>query len=480
MTGPALSNVNRCILLNMFTAMEAFLGVLFASFAGAVILGKIMRYNAIASVVWSDPMVLRYGQGAVVAEIPETQDSYEDVNDGQEDSNDEDEIPFPVLEFRVANSAFAREGCEIAQARINVWASILAEHASTKVKDATKKSAQIRRQKGMGLLGKGIGSLGEKAVFDAGGKMKAAGKKVGAGMSRVSAARKAVGGSMSHHAAKVCSPASSFAHTVRSSFAGSGLDSSEQSADSSIFAIPEGGGATNKPPHTVDDVDRDLPDRESKTDISKAQKDMNALQAQTDAVQEYLDLQDQSGGTSCRHVAMLEDPTNDSGLSPSTIYSKIKLENDSHPLFKRTWILRHRLDVHSPLLDSIAHDLIAANDNSFPAALNSWQALKRHVRFQEIMVTLNGMDNITGNTVYGQKTYSLQDLTIGWRFANTLLMKSDGTVGVDLSFLNDVLEQRGGGGEPLVEGMFSNASSFDDLELQPVQSVGESLDAKFE
>ena len=50
----------------MLTAMEAFLGVLFAGAAGAIILGKIMRYNAIAPVTWSDPIVLKYGEGVKI------------------------------------------------------------------------------------------------------------------------------------------------------------------------------------------------------------------------------------------------------------------------------------------------------------------------------------------------------------------------------------------------------------------------------
>jgi hypothetical protein len=141
---------------------------------------------------------------------------------------------------------------------------------------------------------------------------------------------------------------------------------------------------------------------------------------------------------------------------PPTIYSRVQLENNSHPFFKRVWTLRHKLDENSPLLDKDAVSILqrfhAEGGVGFPVELNSYAKLREHVKFQEISVTLNGTDHITGHPVYGNTSYTSLDLVIGYRFANALVGNPrTNEVRVDVSLLNDVLEQHGGGGEPLFE-----------------------------
>jgi hypothetical protein len=42
------------------------------------------------------------------------------------------------------------------------------------------------------------------------------------------------------------------------------------------------------------------------------------------------------------------------------------------------------------------------------------------------------------------------DVNIGYQFVNILYRDNDGSLGVDTDLINDVREQNGGGGEPLV------------------------------
>jgi hypothetical protein len=42
------------------------------------------------------------------------------------------------------------------------------------------------------------------------------------------------------------------------------------------------------------------------------------------------------------------------------------------------------------------------------------------------------------------------DINIGYQFVNILYRNSDGSLGVDTDLINDVREQNGGGGEPLI------------------------------
>lgn len=44
------------------------------------------------------------------------------------------------------------------------------------------------------------------------------------------------------------------------------------------------------------------------------------------------------------------------------------------------------------------------------------------------------------------------DVNIGYEFVNILYRNIDGSLGVDTDLINDVREQSGGGGEPLIAG----------------------------
>jgi hypothetical protein len=143
-------------------------------------------------------------------------------------------------------------------------------------------------------------------------------------------------------------------------------------------------------------------------------------------------------------------------LSPATIYTRLKLENGNHPFFKRVWTLRHKLDFSSPLLNHNACGIIqqfhASGGTGWPPQLNSYKKLRETVKFEDISVTLAGRDHVTGHVVFGNTSYTSQDLVIGYQFANILVQSevSDG-IRVDRSLLNDVMEQHGGGAEPLIE-----------------------------
>jgi hypothetical protein len=188
--------------------------------------------------------------------------------------------------------------------------------------------------------------------------------------------------------------------------------------------------------------------------------------------------------TSSPGVVMMDDGeyANQCGLSHPTIYSRLSLETDSHPFFKSCWHLRHKIDEHSPLLDCDAHEIIRkfrdSGGRGWPPQLNNHEKLRQHICFEEISVTLSGTDHITGNTVYGTSRYTTIDLTIGYRFANCLNKDpKTGLIGVDLSLINDVLEQHGGGGEPLVEDDGEDEDDEPPVEAIHVRSFSEDGDA---
>jgi hypothetical protein len=179
---------------------------------------------------------------------------------------------------------------------------------------------------------------------------------------------------------------------------------------------------------------------------------------------------------SSRHLTLTEDQNNT--LIPQLIYSKLDIETDSHPFFKRMWILRHRLDEKSPLLDVQAREMILANGGYWPPELNDHQSVRNHLGFNEIMVTLSGTDHVSGNTQYSQKTYDFVDVNIGWRFANALVFdKNTRSLGVDLTLINDVLEQHGGGAEPFTDVIEGDSELLADSQVV-LQEEDSTLDEK--
>lgn len=138
-----------------------------------------------------------------------------------------------------------------------------------------------------------------------------------------------------------------------------------------------------------------------------------------------------------------------SHLVPRRIMSHLELETDSHPSLKRVWILRHELNDKSPLLKGKARKMIADNGGKWPKELNTHQRVRESLCFHELSVLITGTSNATGAKVYKQHVYKFDNVIVGYSFVNMFQLNDQGMMSVDEKRLNDVVEQRGGGGEPL-------------------------------
>jgi hypothetical protein len=127
------------------------------------------------------------------------------------------------------------------------------------------------------------------------------------------------------------------------------------------------------------------------------------------------------------HHTIDEDPS--ARLVSKHIFSKMHIEAGEHPFFKRVWLARHILDDQSPILKP---------------------RIRESLQFNQILVSMNGVSNISASDVYAQKIYDFVDINIGYQFVNVLYRDVDGSLGVDKDLINDVHEQNGGGGEPLI------------------------------
>ena len=150
------------------------------------------------------------------------------------------------------------------------------------------------------------------------------------------------------------------------------------------------------------------------------------------------------------HHTVEEDPS--SRLVDKRIFSKMYFEQCEHPFFKRVWIGRHVLNGESPLVRPRVKRLIRKNNGYWPNELNNYSAVRGSLNFNKILVSLNGVSNLSAQGVYAQKIYDFVDMNVGYQFVNTLYKDVDGALKVDTDLINDVRQQHGGGGEPLILG----------------------------
>jgi hypothetical protein len=132
----------------------------------------------------------------------------------------------------------------------------------------------------------------------------------------------------------------------------------------------------------------------------------------------------------------------------SRVITKLTLDANEHPFFRRVWFGRHRLDENSPILSDVARDKIKQNGGFWPPEWNSHQSIRDHLHFRHILVCFSGTSNANATSVYAQKVYDLVDVNIGYRFVPMNYHTADGELKTDSYLLNAISEQKGGGAEP--------------------------------
>ena len=144
-------------------------------------------------------------------------------------------------------------------------------------------------------------------------------------------------------------------------------------------------------------------------------------------------------------------------IKSKTVFAILRLETPHHPYFKRVWTARHTLDLDSPILADDAKEAIRLNYGYWPKELNDAQSVRASLNVDQILISFSGTSNADANSVYAQKVYDFQSIKIGYSFVNMMYRDDDddgrksGKLQVDMTVMNDLVEQDGGGGEPLVD-----------------------------
>lgn len=329
------------------------MGILFGSMCGAILFIKVGRVQSFAQVVFSDPVLVRYGSGLKVSDE-------EDINNHEEGAEinselspvDDSKIPCPVLEFRIANRMSNIMGGEILDCAVNLVASVDPSQASGLTQTAT-----CRRRRGK------------------------KGKK----------------------------------------------------------ERPEITQITRR---TIGEKNFDNVDEDDHVDLEDANGVSSGLSKQE---REYV--------ASSSYNAVfggVDDDCGSDGNGTRRIFTKIEPESVDHPYFKRVWMIRHTLNEESPLLSNRAREMVIVNKGYWPKELNNPASVRSSIQFDKLLVNFSGTSNADANSVYAQHVYRFGDMKVGYSFCNMLYRHPDDEILlVDMSLLNDVMEQNGGGGEQL-------------------------------
>jgi len=116
---PQLSSKPSCMLVNALMAMEAFVGVLFGSVTGAIVFGKIVQSQTVGEVNFSSMACVVYGDA--VHALNNKRNECTDKSDQQH------EIPCPVLLFRMSNKLDNVRGGALVDAHVQVVGTTLVE-----------------------------------------------------------------------------------------------------------------------------------------------------------------------------------------------------------------------------------------------------------------------------------------------------------------------------------------------------------------
>jgi hypothetical protein len=149
-----------------------------------------------------------------------------------------------------------------------------------------------------------------------------------------------------------------------------------------------------------------------------------------------------------KKIKVDEETSSFSRIVPRMIFSNLSLDNSEHPMFNRVWSLRHVIDQNSPLLTKEARRKIILN-GGWKWDWNTPEYIRKAIHFNEMIVSFTGVCSLSNFSVYKQKAYDTSQLVIGYDFVNMLYHSKRGKLKVDLSLLNDVVEQTNGGGESL-------------------------------
>jgi hypothetical protein len=495
----------NCSYMTSITALNSFVGVLFASFCGAVMVGKMARAKSTAPVKFSERIVIRFGTG-----VTHTDDDDDRLDDSLEKPVTDHErrrelYPCPVLEFRLANCLFGSPTGEILNSKISVVGNtrddkkpeqntvsarpgigtlrrvvtaskFLRKQGSRSISTDSNQSegsegdasnghvltpdnslARFRRTSVFGSLTKGKETESETTTAVGSDEVDSSSKTLPRLRSRITASQFHRKQAPQHSEIDTQGLSTRIEHTTESDTIAPNHGITRPRRTSFMWPVSKASEAETIEAGS-DDLDNFAKGKPSKKDKKSVLQRLptigasaiegvlikNRLLRSTIPKEEQDDLPPQSPLRKSA-ICVEEDPTG--GLMPRSLYSNVNVECNTHPFLKRVWTIRHVLNADSPLLSERAVRIVKESKGRWPAHACTFEFIRANVEFQQLIVSLSGTK--TGINVYGLHLYDYQNLHVGYAFAPILRSAPGGRFEVDLDNIDSLREQRGGGAEPI-------------------------------
>jgi hypothetical protein len=131
------------------------------------------------------------------------------------------------------------------------------------------------------------------------------------------------------------------------------------------------------------------------------------------------------------------------GTSCTISQGSLNFVNPTHPYFQHIWTVQHILNESSPLITNSMKEEIQRYGGRWPKAYSNFQGIRQNILFDEIVVSLSGVYNLSGTTVYGGKTYYNHDLIVGYEFVQAVSKGEYGKILIESDQFNDIVRQIG-------------------------------------
>jgi len=383
-------------------------------FCSAILFGKLTSFQSNAKVVFSDVAVITFGKKEI---IHGDSDDDTDDEDGQPKVLKSEQINCPTIRFRIVNLLHANRSGEIIDANLKAVATVDAKNC---------------------ILGAG----GEKVFRNAMQKVSSEDESINFGKGVVDVLKKgaSVTKTATHGVKKVAIKSATLTKTLT-------IKQAEKLQNSISRVSQFGHGKDGVPTRAAESTSLH-------TSISDSGSEMmteiaNAIDS---------------------NIVIQEETNMD---QPNLVFANIDIDPDQHPFFRSTWIVKHSLNVSSPLLTRSARKKVAANGGFWPEELNNVEGLKKSINFDQLLVSITGQSKVAGVTVYEQQIYTMENLRFGYEFKSCLMQNPDNSIFVRVGDVDMIQKQRyaqtkavGVASDPMQEfpvGLRSKPAKLDEL-----------------
>lgn len=403
-----------CALMSFVLSFECLLGILAVSFAGAIIYGKLIQFQCVAKIKFSEVMVVKFGQGL---KIPG--DSVSSTCSAAESKNSRNATPCPVLIFRIVNLLHENKFGDVVAANVHSVATVKKENSLAQQENGNTQFRNAFQSRRDLMDGSMTMKLSQQIPFNR-NKFVQSQKKNPIEPQKKVQGRPKLNTPGQHHVVFKSSRQQDRPKSSKSSTSGQG--SLVHKLQHILASKAHNSSATGSSPRSVDGAETIVDSVEGRSSATRSSLRSTTSANNTIITPPHVDQE--------KEIEM-----------PNLVFEKITLSPNNHPCFNASWRVIHTLDEKSPLLNKEVRNKIKKAGGFWPADLNNVEGLEKSIDFDQFLVSFDGLSKATGSNVYAHKVYKMDNLNIGYQFESILEQKPNGTIGVRADDIDKIKEQ---------------------------------------